>query len=828
MKDPKYEIERLDTLVKEYRDEIERLAKARNEYLIVSAHQMKSPLLTIIFSINTLLGEYAGKLNSKQLLIISSIKRSAETLQSLIGDIIELEKIRSGKVELEDIDFVRTSMMSIDELRDKIHEKDIKYDVNLPNMELKIRGHKLGIKHVVYNLIDNAIKYSNKSGDVSFIVDYDETEKILTAIVKDKGIGIPEKEQENIFKEFYRATNAKRFDVTGTGFGMVIVKQVLDFCGGNISVKSKENEGTQVTFMLPLIELKKRVVALDEEKAKRERIIIIGGAAAGPKAAARARRLDPNAEITIFEKEYYLAYAGCALPSYISGQIKTQRDLSEAVSGFQGGSEYFRNVKDVNIKTLCEVTGIDRKNKTISYKDLMTNQDHVMPYDSLVLATGSKPVIPEIIGVHLENIFFLHGVNDSEKIKTAIANDMARDIVILGGGLIGVEVAEALTVSGAKVTIVEKQDQILSFLDPELSALVERHMIHRGIRIIKDESVSAFVGKKKVEYVQLSNYRLSADLVIMALGINPNVGLAVQTGLTKGPTGAIAVNEYLQTDDPSIFAAGDCAETWHAILDRPYYLPLGSIANRMGRVAGGNATGKQLQKFSPVAGTVLIKVFDYHVAKTGLNEREAKKAGFDVMSSYVPEYDREPFISGAEIINIKMSAERETKRLLGVQIVGKGDVAKRIDIAAVIISNSGKIDDILSVDLGYAPYYSNAVGAIVVAANVLQNKIEGLFEGISAFEVYNLLQKGNEECVFLDVRTPQEYEDEKIPGFDLIPLENLKRRIDEILPDRKIILACQSGSRSYQAALTLKEHGFRDVKVLEGGLRMWPFAFSRE
>jgi len=828
MKDPKYEIERLNTLVNEYKDEIERLAKERNEYIIVSAHQMKSPLLTIIFSINTLLGEYAGKLNSNQLLIISSIKRSAETLQSLVGDIIELEKLRSGKVELNNIDFVRTSMMAIDDLRDKIHEKDITFDVNLPNMELIIRGHKLGIKHVVYNLIENAIKYSNKDGEVGFFVDYDEAEKVLTAIVKDKGIGIPEKEQDNIFKEFYRAPNAKRFDVTGTGFGLVIVKQVLDFCGGNISIKSKENEGTQVIFSLPLIEVRKREVALNEEEARRRKIVIIGGAAAGPKAASRARRLDPNAEITMFEKEFFLAYAGCALPSYIAGQIRTQRELSEAVSGFQGGPEYFRNVKDIKIKTLCEVTGINRKNRTISYKDLMTNQDHIMAYDSLILATGSRPVIPEIIGMHLQNIFVLHGVNDSEKIKTAITNDMARDIVILGGGLIGVEVAEALTVSGAKVTIIEKRDQILSFLDPELAGLVERHMIYKGIRIIKNASVSVFIGKKKVEYVQLSNYRLPADLVILAMGINPNVGLAVQAGLTKGPTGAIAVNEYLQTDDPSIFAAGDCAEIWHALLDRPYYLPLGSIANRMGRVAGGNATGKQLQKFSPVSGTVLIKVFDYHVAKTGLNEVEAKKAGFDVISSYVPEYDKETFISGAEIINIKMSAERETKRLLGVQIVGKGDVAKRIDIAAVIISNGGKIDDILSVDLGYAPYYSNAVGAIVVAANVLQNKIEGLFEGISALEVYNLLQKGNEECVFLDVRTPQQYEEQKIPGFDLIPLENLRRRIDEILPDRKVILVCQSGSRSYQAALILKKHGFKDVKVLEGGLRMWPFAFTRE
>jgi NADPH-dependent 2,4-dienoyl-CoA reductase/sulfur reductase-like enzyme/rhodanese-related sulfurtransferase/nitrogen-specific signal transduction histidine kinase len=827
MKNPKYEIDRLNKLVNQYKEDIERLIKERNEYLIVSAHQMKSPLLTIIFSINTLLGEYAGKLNSKQLTIISSIKRSADTLQNLIGDIIELEKLRSGRIEFERIDLVQTSMLAIEELRDKIRDKDINFDVNIPNQHIYIKGHKLGIKQVISNLIDNAVKYSNKYGEVSFSIGFDETEKTVTGVIKDRGIGITEEDLKNIFKEFYRAQNARRFDATGTGFGMVIVKQVLDMCGGSIKLESKVNEGTQITFTLPLIEVKKREIALHQGAERRRRILIIGGSTAGPKAASRARRLDPNAEITILEKEHYLSYAGCALPYYISGQLRTQRELSEAISGFQGGPEYFRSVKDINVKTLCEVTCIDRKQKTVTYKDLMTNQEYEMPYDALILATGSNPIIPETIGVHLENIFVLHGVYDSEKIKSALINDTVRDIVILGGGLIGVEVAEALTVSGAKVTIVEKRDQILPFLDPEMAALVERHMIHKGIRIIKNESVSTFIGKKKVEYVQLQNFRLSADLVILAMGINPNVGLAMQAGLTKGPTGAIAVNEYLQTSDPSIYAAGDCAETRHAVLERPFYLPLGSVANRMGRIAGGNATGTRQEKFSPVTGTIIIRVFDFHVAKTGLNEKEAENENCAFVSSYVPEYDKETFIPGAEIINIKMTASREDKKLLGVQIVGRGDVAKRIDIASIVISKNGKIDDILSVDLGYAPIYSNAVGAIVVAANVLQNKLEGLFDGVSANELQVLLQNQAEECVFLDVRTPQEYEEERIPGFDLIPLENLRNRLDEILPDRRIILVSRTGSRAYQASLILKEHDFKNVYILEGGLRMWPYAITR-
>jgi NADPH-dependent 2,4-dienoyl-CoA reductase/sulfur reductase-like enzyme/rhodanese-related sulfurtransferase len=655
---------------------------------------------------------------------------------------------------------------------------------------------------------------------------YDEGAGRVSVQVKDKRIGIPEKEQELVFREFYRSRNAKRFDPSGTGFGMAIVKQVIDLCGGRLELRSRENEGTRVIFTLPLTGVRDRETA-ELEHGRRKRILVVGGVSAGPKAASRARRLDPEAEITIFDREFFLAYAGCVLPYYISGRIKTQQELAEAVSGFQGGARYFQNVRGIAIKNLCEITAIDRAHRLVRYTDIMTDEEHTMSYDALILATGSTPIVPETIGVNLQNIFVLHGVSDSEKIKSALAEEKAKDIVIVGGGLIGVEIAEALTVSGARITIVEKRDQILPFLDPEMAALVERHLVHQGIRIIKNNSPSAFIGKKTVRAVQLPTFRLPADMVILAMGIRPNVGLAVQAGLEKGPTGALAVNEYLQTNDPAVYAAGDCAETRHAVLDSPYYLPMGSIANRMGRIAGGNATGRQHEPFSPVTGTIIINVFDYHVAKTGLNEGEAGKAGLDTVSSYVPEYDREPFVPGAGIINIKMTACKETGKLLGVQIVGRGEVAKRIDIAAMVIAKRGSVDDIHAVDLGYAPVYSTAVSAIAVAANVLRNKLNGLFEGITSHETHQLLENHQQDCIFLDVRTPSEYEDVKIPGFDLIPLEDLGRRMDEILPDRTVVLACESGMRSYQAYRILRAKGFERVRVLEGGIRMWPYALSR-
>lgn len=822
------EIKELRLKLSELQNEIERLRRERSQYLVISAHQMKSPLATINFSIGALLKEYAGRLNWKQLRIIEAIKNSTDSLESLVRDILELEKLRVEKVELEDFDFIRVCLKAIEELHGKIQEKEIDLEVNLPHKVLITHGHQLGVKQAVYNLLENAVKYSYRGGSVKITVGYDEVEKTLTFIVRDYGIGIPEEEHERIFEDSYRAPNARKFDKTGTGFGLAIVKRVIDVCGGSINIWSKENEGTKVTVTLPLKETRAPELSVQIKPVKRKQVVVIGGVSAGPKAASRARRLDPDADITLFERGYFLAYAGCTLPYFVSDHLKSRRDLSSAITSFHDPVDFFRSVKGINVKNLSEVLEINPKARIINYRDIVNDRIFSMQYDVLVLATGSIPNMPDIKGIELDNIFQMRGVDDAERIKLAIKDERVRDIVILGGGLIGVEVADALTITGARVTIVEKEDQILSFLDPEMAALVERHIEHRGIRVIKGEIAKAFLGKDRVEYVQLSRSTISAQLVILAMGVKPNVELAKKAGLKIGPTGAIAVNEYMQTSDPAIYAAGDCAECIHIVTGKPYYIPLGSIANRQGRVAGANAVCGQRYRFGPVSGTIIIKVFDYHVAKTGLSEKEAIEFGFEPVTSYVPEYDKERFIPGAEIINIKLIANRKDRRLLGVQIVGRGDVAKRIDIAAIVIAKKGSFEDLMEVDLGYAPSYSNAMGAIVVAAHVLQNKMDGFFEGISAREMNALLERGVDSYTLIDVRVPQDYEEERIEGFDSIPLENLRSRIDEIPRNKGIILVCDSGNRSYQAALVLKEMGFNNVKILEGGMRMWPYKVLRE
>ncbi len=824
MTDHDARLEKMKKQLDEHEKKITQLIEKRNEYLQVSAHQMKSPLATILFSIDTLLGDYAGRLNSKQMRIVESIKRSSNELQNLIMDIMELERFKSGDVVLEPVDFTEVCTRVLDELRDKIHEKNIKFNSDIPRTILIVFGSSTGLKHAVRNLVENAVKYSRRDTKVEFSLKYDESEKTVTMTVQDSGIGIPEQAIERIFEEFYRAPNAKIFDKTGTGFGLTIVREIIELCGGKIDLKSKENAGTKITVKMALLEVKEP--ELINEELRKKSIVVIGGVAAGPKAASRARRIDAGAKITIYEKENFLAYSGCALPYYISGRLKNLRDLFLKHGEYENNTEYFRDVKGIEIKNLCEVMSIDRKNKRIKCREILT--DHVFdePYDKLIIATGSKPNIPPIDGVKLGNILVLHGITDSERIKRAVGHSAAKDVTIIGGGKIGVEIAEALTASGGRITIIEKEPEILPFLDREMASLVRLHLERKGVRIITGETVKAFSGKEKVEYILLPDYKLTTDLVILAAGFSPNVKLAKNAGLKIGPTGAISIDEYLMTSDDSIYAAGDCVEVIHIVSGKPVNIPLGSLANRQGRVAGTNAAGGN-QKFGTVTGTIVINVFGYNFAKTGLTAKEALKAGFTPVSSYFPEYDREPFFDIARMINIKMTADRSTGRLLGVQIVGEGEVDKRVDVAASVIANKGSLNDVIALDLGYTPAYSRAIDNLITAAHIIQNKMDGLFEGIVPVDAEKVLKVGN-AVAWIDVRTPQEFEEERIPGCDLIPLGSLRRRLDEIPSEREIVLVCQTGAQSYQASLILKSNGFKKVKILEGGLRMWPYSVIKE
>jgi NADPH-dependent 2,4-dienoyl-CoA reductase/sulfur reductase-like enzyme/rhodanese-related sulfurtransferase len=551
------------------------------------------------------------------------------------------------------------------------------------------------------------------------------------------------------------------------------------------------------------------------------RVVIVGGVAAGPKIASKVIRLCPDAEVTIAERGKLLSYAGCGLAYYVSGVVKEQKELMSTPVGAVRDPVFFQNVKNVRVLNETEATEIDRAGKRLRVRSLVQGEESWLDYDKLVLATGAQAVIPPIPGTNLDNVFTLQGVHDAEGIRALLAEDKARDVVIVGGGLIGVEITEALVQRGCRVTMVEMMPQTLRILDPDMARLVERHMESHGVKVLTGTKVEAIEGNGAVRSVLTSAGRIAADMVVLAIGVRPNVTLAQTAGLEIGPTGAIKVNDRMQTSDPDIFAAGDCVECRDLMTDGPYYVPLGSAANKQGRVAAVTLCGGQ-DHFPGVLGSTVCKVFDFCVGRTGLSEAAAKAQGYDAVTAIAPAPDKAHFMPGAKLLILKLIADRASRKLLGVQTVGPGAGDKRIDVVAMGLTAGITVDQLANADLYYAPPYAPAMDNIITAANVLRNKIDGYMEGISAQEVYERQQK-KQDFVFLDVRSPQEYEQIRLPGSTLIPLGALRGRLGKLPREKEIVAFCKISLRGYEAALILKAAGFRRVRVMEGGVVAWPF-----
>jgi NADPH-dependent 2,4-dienoyl-CoA reductase/sulfur reductase-like enzyme/rhodanese-related sulfurtransferase len=556
------------------------------------------------------------------------------------------------------------------------------------------------------------------------------------------------------------------------------------------------------------------------------KVIIVGGVAAGPKAAAKIIRMKPDMDVTIIEKGLFLSYAGCGLPYYVSGEIKEQKELMETPAGVVRDAAFFLNVKNLKVQNQTEALEIDRQGKRIRVKSLTTGEESWLPYDKLVLATGASPVIPPIPGVDKKNVFTLHGVHDAEGIKRVLAEHKAKDVVIIGGGLIGVEATEALATHGCRVTVVEMLPQILNLLDWEIARLVENYMETNGVKVMTNTRALALESRSGTDgimtHVRTDKGDLPADIVILAIGVRPNTSLAQKAGLAIGEkTRAIQVDGHMCTSDPDIYAAGDCVECMDRLTGRPCYVPLGSTANKQGRVVAVNICGGH-ELFPGVVGSSICKVFDYCVARTGLTERAATSLGYELITAMVPGADKAHYMPKAKTLLMKIVADKKTERLLGVQVTGPGEGAKRIDVAATAITAGMTLDQLANLDLSYAPPYASAMDNLVTAANVARNKRDGYMIGISAESVQRKIQNG-EDFVFLDVRSPQEHAQVHLPKSILIPLGALRKRFAEIPKDKEVIAYCAISLRGYEASLILRAAGFTDVKVLDGGVAMWPF-----
>ena len=560
---------------------------------------------------------------------------------------------------------------------------------------------------------------------------------------------------------------------------------------------------------------------------KRKKIVVVGGSAAGPKAAAKARRIDSNAEVIMLQKNAELSMASCGYPYYVGGFFDNRDMLLSNPAGITRDPVYFKSAKDIDARVNTEVTSVDKDRHRVFFKDTITGETGELTYDKLIIATGATPLMPPIPGIDLEGITTLQSLQDADFLRKIGDDGEVKKAVIVGGGLIGVETSEALQLADIEITIIELVPQLLTFLDWELAKLVENHVRSKGANVITDNGVAAFLGKDgKLTAVKLRNgTELPCELAVVAIGVRPNVKLAKDMGLTIGATGGIEVNAYMQTSDPDIYAVGDCVESVNRLTGKKVFAPYGDLANLQGRVAGENAVLGNCVTFPGTIQTGICKVFDYAAGSTGLSEFMAKRLEYpDIITVINASLDKPGFMGGKLLVT-KLVADRKTGKILGAQCVGPGNVAKQIAQWSMAIQGNLTVEDIVNADLPYAPPYSLAIDHCIATAHVMQNKMKGRMTGISSMDVHQKLAN-NEKPFLLDVREPGEYKQMRLGvGETLVPVGALRSRLHELPQDKdiEIICFCQVALRGYEAALVLKHNGWKNVKVMEGGVVSWPF-----
>jgi NADPH-dependent 2,4-dienoyl-CoA reductase/sulfur reductase-like enzyme/rhodanese-related sulfurtransferase len=548
------------------------------------------------------------------------------------------------------------------------------------------------------------------------------------------------------------------------------------------------------------------------------KLVIVGGVAAGASAAAKARRCNEEADIVLYDMGADISYATCGLPYYLSGIISERKTLLVT------SPEFFKKRFNVNVRTHHQVLSIDRKAQKVQVKNLTTGEIAEEGYDRLILAMGATPIIPPIPGAMLPFVFTLKTLEDTDRIFTYLTNKKPAAAVVIGGGLIGMEAVENLVRRGIRTSVIELMPQVLPFLDREMADVVQHQLRQKGVDLYLSQKVTVIEEREGRGWVRTDKgQELSADLVIMSVGIKPNTQLAQDAGLRCGSSGGIAVDEFMQTSDPNVLAAGDCVESLHLVSGKPVLIPTGSAANKEGRAAGANAMGRRIA-VKGFTGTVIVKVFDLAVGKTGLSEKEALQEGFSPLVTYVLSDDHAGYYPGAETVQIKTIAERSSGRLLGSQIVGKQGVDKRIDVIATAIYNGMTQEDLLQLDLSYAPPYSSARDPVIVAGAIGQNFYVGDWVPVTPGELYEKME-GGEDFILLDTRTTPELKKTGIiPGARHIHIDDLRDRIGELDPEKEVVLYCAVGLRSYVGHRLLALKGFKKLRTLTGGIESWTYA----
>ena len=562
-----------------------------------------------------------------------------------------------------------------------------------------------------------------------------------------------------------------------------------------------------------------------------QKIVVIGAVALGPKAACRFKRLEPDSKVVMVDKDDIISYGGCGIPYFISGDVSDPSHLQETSFHMLRDKTFFQEAKDIEVLTKTEALKIDRQEKHILIKNLITQEESTLPYDKLVLATGSRPRPLDIPGIDLDGVFAVSNMNAAIAIKDRISSGQVEKALIIGGGFIGLEMAEALTdMWGIETTVVEITDQLLpGLISGNMAKIVKHHMEEKEVSFLLEHRVERLEGNGKVERAVTAGETIETDMVILAVGTEPNSDLARAAGLEISPKGAIVVNSKMQTSDPNIYAGGDCVEVTNLISGKPGYYPLGSMANRQGRIIGTNLAGGNAE-FPGAVGSFVVKVFDLSVAAAGLSIEVARREGFDAISALVIQFDRAHFYPEKDLMTLELVVEKPSGRVLGIQGVGpmgEGTVG-RINTVASILKYKPTAEDIGNLELAYSPPFSAAMDILNALGNTAENILAGKNRVVDVDE-FNELWKQREsgDVVFLDCRgwgNAEPFVNKYPHQWKSLPQDELRARMGEVPRDKKLVLICNTGVRSYEAQVTLDEMGITDSCNLQGGvacLKKW-------
>lgn len=553
------------------------------------------------------------------------------------------------------------------------------------------------------------------------------------------------------------------------------------------------------------------------------KIVIIGGVAGGATAAARLRRLDEKAEIILFEKDAYVSYANCGLPYHIGGTIAHREEL------FLQTPEGFKSRFEIDARVMSEVIAIDPAQKTVKVKDRLKGITYMEEYDKLIVSTGARPVKPKIAGVDNEHVYTLRNVPDMDRIKSAVTRKNAINVkratdtkdvpsaVIVGAGFIGLEMAENLKQAGLEVTVIEQADQVMGTVDYPMAAMVHQYLRSQNIDLLLSETVTAFEPEGDRLLVRMaSEKRIVTDMVILSIGVRPETGLVEEAGLKIGGLGGIAVNDYMQTSDPDIYAVGDAVEVINPVTGKPALIPLAGPANKQARIVADNIIMGNTKAYKGTIGTSIAKVFDLSVASAGASERLLSREGVEYMTSISHAGSHAGYYPGALPLSIKINFAPDGK-LLGAQVVGFDGVDKRIDLLAQVIRNGGTIHDLQEIEHAYAPPFSSAKDPVNMAGFIAENILVGHMKIVHWQEMKNLPP----HALIVDIRTVEEYESGHIENAVNIPLDELRKRLPELPVDKSIYVYCAVGLRGYTAARILMQHGYKEVYNLSGGYKTY-------